>query len=81
MEQNEQEIGKMNLTGKKILLSRCRRIYRIAFSGRIGEIRLQCTSICFFITHSIPEAGLDRNPADIQKSLEIFSGDIRDPYG
>jgi len=24
---------------------------------------------------------LDRSPADIQEHLEIFSGDIRDPYG
>lgn len=70
----------MNLTGKKILLT--------GADGFIGShlteelVRSGYNVRAFVFYNSFNSRGwLDRNPADIQKSLEIFSGDIRDPYG
>jgi len=70
----------MNLTGKKILLT--------GADGFIGShlaealVRTGHNVRAFVFYNSFNSHGwLDRNPVDIQKSIEVFSGDIRDPYG
>ena len=70
----------MNLISKKILLT--------GADGFLGShlteelVRAGHNVRAFVLYNSFNSRGwLDRSPADIQKHLEIFAGDIRDPYG
>ena len=70
----------MSLEQQKILVT--------GADGFIGShltetlVRQGCRVRAFVLYNSFNSWGwLDRSPKEIQESLEIFSGDIRDPYG
>lgn len=70
----------MKLKGKKILVT--------GADGFIGShlteelMRQGCDVRAFVLYNSFNSWGwLDHSPAEIKKKLEIFAGDIRDPYG
>lgn len=69
----------MNLFGKKVLVT--------GSDGFIGSqlaeelVRRGCSVRAFVYYNSFGSFGwLDKSPKDIQDNLEIFQGDIRDPY-
>jgi NAD dependent epimerase/dehydratase len=70
----------MNLAGKKILVT--------GADGFIGShlteelVRRGCDVRAFVYYNSFNSWGwLDKAPLDIRRSLDVFSGDIRDPHG
>jgi len=69
----------MNLSGKKVLVT--------GADGFIGShlteelVRRGCAVRAFVCYNSFNSWGwLDQSPKEIQNSLEVFQGDIRDPY-
>lgn len=69
----------MNLTGKKVLVT--------GSDGFIGShlteelVRIGCSVRAFVYYNSFNSWGwLDQSPKDIKDNIEIFQGDVRDPY-
>ena len=70
----------MNLTGKKILVTGADGFIGSHLTEKLMRLGFDVRAFVFY--NSFGHWGwLDESPADIKRSLDVFAGDIRDPYG